>query len=152
MMQDFDNELLEIAELLCSMEFDGVSEPSAVPYNAGKETFTKAFFRMLDDRCIRSIELSNKLDMTRNTMSNFRKFVDYIPKRKTVIALAYGMRLSLEETQYLMHKAGYHLTDWLLFDEIVMTYIKNERFNTGDINQELHKKVGTTLLDLKQKC
>lgn len=150
-MNDLDLQFNELAELLCQTEYRAVGETFAVPYNPDKETFSRAFFRMLDERMVRSKELANQVDVSRQIISKLRCVETFIPNKRTVCALAYGLQLTLEETQSFLHKAGYHLSNAIPFDKIIMDFIKRDEFDIFKLNQELYSETGSTLLDLRNR-
>jgi len=150
-MENYDLQLNELAVLLCQTKYEAVGETVVVPYNSDKETFSRAFFRMLDERMLRSKELANQVDVSRQTISKLRCADTFIPNKRTACALAYGLQLTLEETQVFLHKAGYHLSNVIPFDKIIMDFIERDEFNILKLNQELYSETGSTLLDLRNR-
>lgn len=59
------------------------------------------------------------------------------PKKSTAIALCISLKLSLEETNTLIKKAGYALTDSEKFDVIIKYFIENENYDIDEINTAL---------------
>jgi len=150
-MFNCDLQLNEIAVLLCQTKYETICETLTVPYNSDKETFSRAFFRMLDERMVRSKELANQVDVSRQTISKLRCVDTFVPNKRTVCALAYGLQLTLEETQAFLHKAGYHLSNVIPFDKIIIDFIERDEFDIFKLNQELYAETGSTLLDLRNR-
>ena len=47
-----------------------------------------------------------------------------IPNKPSLLAIAIGLKLNLEETELLLKKAGYILSESIYFDIVVKRYIK----------------------------
>ena len=60
-----------------------------------------------------------------------------MPSKRTALALAIGLKLSLEETEDLLKRAGFALSNSVMFDVIVEYFIKNEKYNIFEINEVL---------------
>jgi len=63
---------------------------------------------------------------------------NYNPSKETAISLAIGLELNVDEAQELMHKAGFHLSEYIEYDRIILSAIENE-FDIVDTNLELLK-------------
>jgi hypothetical protein len=64
---------------------------------------------------------------------------EYVPAKKTIIALALAMELTLEQTQKLLNAGGYTLSKNLLSDLIIEICIKECIYDINDINLILFK-------------
>ncbi len=64
--------------------------------------------------------------------------LDYLPSKPTVMALAIGLRLGLEEAQSLFHAAGYHLGDVELLDRIVRFFLEEGIYDIHEVNSTLY--------------
>lgn len=62
----------------------------------------------------------------------------YNPTKETAISLVIGLELNVDEAQELMHKAGFHLSEFIEYDRIILSAIKNE-FGIFETNLELLK-------------
>ena len=71
----------------------------------------------------------------------------YHPKKKTVLALAIGMRVNLDETKDLLSRAGYALSPGNKFDLIVKYCIETGEYNIVKINILLYEYGEETLGD-----
>jgi hypothetical protein len=69
--------------------------------------------------------------------SKIRNEEGYTPKKKTVIAFAIALKLTVEETNQLLSAAGYTLSRSSKFDVIVEYFIKEGSFNIHEINEAL---------------
>ena len=63
----------------------------------------------------------------------------YIPAKRTIIALALAMELTLEQTQELLNAGGYTLSNTILSDLIIEICIKEDIYDINDINFILFK-------------
>lgn len=62
----------------------------------------------------------------------------YNPTKETAISLVIGLELNVDEAQELMHKAGFHLSEYIEYDRIILSAIENE-FGIFETNLELLK-------------
>ena len=83
------------------------------------ETFQECLFRMIDDKQMKDADVYRRANMTRQHFSKIRSDVDYAPKKKTAIALALSLELSMEEARELLAKAGWTVGTSSAFDIIV---------------------------------
>lgn len=67
------------------------------------------------------------------------------PSKTTAIALCIALKLSYNETINLLKRAGYALSDSILFDVIISFFIKEEEYRIEVINETLLGKDQKTL-------
>ena len=60
-----------------------------------------------------------------------------MPGKRTVIALAVALKLSVEETDSLLKRAGYALSHAVIFDVIVEYFILHGQYDIFKINEVL---------------
>ncbi|MBQ9630306.1 MAG: ankyrin repeat domain-containing protein, partial [Treponema sp.] len=86
-------------------------------------------------------------EMDRKTFSKIRNnnSPECHPKKKNVILLAIGLRLSISETNSLLQSAGYSFSSENKKDQIIKKCIENKKFTTFDINQALYESLQITL-------
>lgn len=82
---------------------------------------------------------------------NSKEKENYHPKKNTVLLLALGMRLSLEQTEDLLSSAGYQLDADNAFDMIVKKSLEEKNYDVGKINDALFKETGKTLCSFWEK-
>ena len=103
------------------------------------ESFQNRLFRMIDERGLSDVEVYKKANIDRKLFSKIRCSEDYTPKKKTILALAIGLRLNIDDTKDLLSAAGYSLTDSSKMDVIVRFCIENNIYDIFDVNALLFK-------------
>lgn len=101
------------------------------------ESFTQMVLRKIDEKGIKDSECYTKANMDRRLFSKIRSNVHYQPTKRTAVALAIGLELSLEETRSLLSKAGFALSHANEFDIIIEYFIIHGKYNIHEINQAL---------------
>ena len=61
----------------------------------------------------------------------------YIPKKQWLLQIAFAMELSLDETSYLLNKAGHAFIESDKSDFVFIFSFKNGIYDTGTINELL---------------
>ncbi len=95
------------------------------------------------------VALYQKAALQRSTFSKLRNMdrTHYIPsKYPTIICLALAMELNDTDIQAFVNLAGYHLSNAIKPDKIVMYCVKQHEFSVDTVNRFLYKAVGKALL------
>ena len=98
------------------------------------KTFQQYLFMLIDRKGKTDPEVYKKANIDRKHFSKIRSNVDYQPTKRTALALAIALELSLDETTDLLRRAGLALSPSILFDKIIEHCIETKNYNIFDIN------------------
>lgn len=99
--------------------------------------FRTLLFDLAKKKGIPNVELYRRSDITKAHFSKIKNDDDYHPSKETVLALAIGLKLTLDETKRLLERAGYTLTDSSKTDLIVQYFIERQRYDVDEVNEAL---------------
>lgn len=114
--------------------------------NRGKN-LPETLMQFLIEKDLKNTDVYHNANISRKVFSKIITNEKYHPKKKTVLALAIGMRLNLDETKDLLSRAGYALSPGNKFDLIVKYCIEIGEYNIVKINILLYEYGEETLGD-----
>lgn len=139
---DVEREALEEADLI---KYNAPSSMQAPIVGAGiddlvgslDEPFSETLLQLIDAKGKTDVEVYKRANLDRKLFSKIRNNKGYMPSKRTAIALAVALELSLDETDDLLERAGYALSHAVKFDVIVEYFIVNGKYDVLEINEVL---------------
>ncbi|MFH5882234.1 macro domain-containing protein [Liberiplasma polymorphum] len=101
------------------------------------ETFTESLLNHIDKLNKKDSEIYKKANIDRKLFSKIRSNKDYQPSKQTALAFAIALELSKDQTNDLISKAGYALSNSQISDLIILYFLEHKNYNIDEINATL---------------
>lgn len=91
-------------------------------------------------------KIYNEVGLSRDIFSKMTSKDEYFPDKINVCKIAFALHLNLGQTNYLLGRVGYVLSDCIEFDIILVRYINNGCYDVNRLDEELYKNGFKTFL------
>ncbi len=113
--------------------------PLAGKLNFPKEkTFSEAVLSIIDAKGMTDVETYKRSNIDRRLFSKIRSNAGYVPSKSTVLALAIGLKLSVQDAQDLLARAGFAFSPCDKRDLIVRYFLERGEHDIVRVNAALY--------------
>lgn len=110
-----------------------------IAIDAEFQTFQERLFELIDKNDYKETDVYKRANISRKLFSKIRSDRLHIPKKSTVIALVFALRLEIDEAIELLQSAGYYLAEGIEYDRIIRFFLEKHIYDVIDINISLYE-------------
>lgn len=99
--------------------------------------FSDYLFKLIKQKNLSDVEVYKAAHLDRRVFSKIRNEKNYMPAKKTVVAIAFALKLDIKETNNLLACAGYFLSNGRKEDVITRYFIDNRIYDLFLLNEVL---------------
>jgi predicted transcriptional regulator len=111
------------------------------------ESFSRTLHLWLEKKAMKDSELYKKIYMSKQTFNKIINGKTEKPNQKTVLLLAFGLELNVDETLDFMEVVGYTFSRSSQFDLIIKYFIQDKNFDLHALETSLFELTGQTLVN-----
>lgn len=97
-------------------------------------TFSDTLMALIDATGQKPSAIYNRANVSKQVFSKINSNSHYQPSKTTVIGFCMALELTLEEAQALLAKAGYTLSNSILFDVVVASFLARGNYDIMSLN------------------
>lgn len=101
-------------------------------------TFSEKLMWWIKKQGRKPVDVYSAIDISKEHFAKIRNNPQYHPTKGTALAFAIALHLNMEDTQDLLKRAGYALTDSSKSDVIVMCFLEKGIYKIDEINAVLY--------------
>ncbi|MDO5597234.1 MULTISPECIES: macro domain-containing protein [Acidaminococcus] len=104
-----------------------------------QKSFSQQLLALIDAKGLKDTDVYKRANLDRKLFSKIRSNKEYHPTKRTALALAVALQLSLSETEKLLQTAGYSLSPSIKDDVIVTFFLERGKPDLYEINEALFR-------------
>ena len=103
-----------------------------------EKTFSEAVLSLIDDKGMTDVETYKRSNIDRRLFSKIRSNAGYAPSKSTVLALTIGLKLTVQDAQDLLARAGFAFSPCDKRDLIVSYFLERGEHDIATVNAALY--------------